>query len=188
MGTWNNKQNFKHMKIKLTALLILMAGMLWAQEKLPVDPETGRIQYREVVEQDGTKQQLFNRCVYWLNDFYKDPVRVTSLRDVETGKIVGKHQFRIYYTDKDGNKIAAGMIGYDFTIELKQDRYRYTLNNFLFKSTTRQPVAKWMNKSDPAYDIRWNEYLDQVDKYAQDWIASLKEKMKPEPEKKPDEW
>lgn len=176
------------MKIRLTALFIVMAGLMWAQEKLPVDPETGRIQYREVVQQDGTKQELFNRCVYWLNGFYKDPVRVTSLRDVETGKIVGKHQFRIYYTDKKGNNIDAGMVSYDFMIELKQDRYRYTLNNFLLKSTTRQPIEKWMNKKDPAYDIRWNEYLDQVDEYAQKWIASLKEKMKPEPEKKPDEW
>ena len=176
------------MRIKLTLLFILIAGLTWAQEKLPVDPETGRIQYREVVQQDGSKEELFNRCVYWLNEFYKDPVRVTSLRDIQTGKIVGKHQFRIYYTDEKGNKMAAGMISYDFMIEMKQDRYRYTLNNFLFKSKTRQPVVKWMNKKDPAYNIRWNEYLDQVDEYAQKWIASLKEKMLPQPEKKPDEW
>ena len=175
------------MKIKLTLFFILIAGLAWAQERLPVDPETGRIQYREVVQQDGSKEELFNRCVYWLNEFYKDPVRVTSLRDINTGKIVGKHQFRIYYIDDKGNKISAGMIGYDFMIEMKQDRYRYTLNNFLIKSKTRQPVAKWLNKKDPDYNIRWNEYLDQVDAYAQKWIESLKEKMQPQPEKKTDD-
>ena len=80
------------------------------------------------------------------------------------------------------------MIGYDFMIEFKQDRYRYTLNNFLLKSATRQPVEKWLDKTDPAYDVRWNEYLDQIAEYAKNWSSTLKEKMKPEPEKAPDEW
>lgn len=179
------------MRISIFILLLFLGIELAAQNtsgKYPVNPETGQIEYQEVVEESGTKEELFNRSIYWLNDFYKDPVRVTSLRDIETGKIVGQHRFRIYYTDDDGNKIAAGMIGYDFMIELKQDRYRYTLNNFLLKSATRQPVEKWLNKSDPAYDVRWNEYLDQIAEYAKDWSDSLKEKMKPEVEKAPDEW
>lgn len=179
------------MRISIFILLLFLGIELTAQNtsgKYPVNPETGQIEYQEVVEESGTKEELFNRSIYWLNDFYKDPVRVTSLRDIETGKIVGQHRFRIYYTDDDGNKIAAGMIGYDFMIELKQDRYRYTLNNFLLKSATRQPVEKWLNKSDPAYDVRWNEYLDQIAEYARDWSDSLKEKMKPEVEKAPDEW
>ena len=179
------------MKIKISALLVFFGLALTAQttsEKYPVNPETGLIEFQEVVEEDGSKEELFNRSIYWLNDFYKDPVRVTSLRDIETGKIVGQHRFRIYYTDDDGNKIAAGMIGYDFMIEFKQDRYRYTLNNFLLKSATRQPVEKWLNKSDPAFDVRWNEYLDQIAEYAKDWSDSLKGKMKPEVERAPDEW
>ena len=179
------------MKISISTFLIFLGFTLVAQSqvsKYPVNPETGQIEYQEVIDENGTKEDLFNRSIYWLNDFYKDPVRVTSLRDIETGKIVGQHRFRIYYTDDDGNKIVAGMIGYDFMIEFKQDRYRYSLNNFLFKSATRQPVEKWLNKSDPAYDVRWNEYLDQIAEYAKDWSDSLKEKMKPEVEKTPDEW
>ena len=179
------------MKISISTFLIFLGFILVAQSqvsKYPVNPETGQIEFQEVVDEAGTKEDLFNRSIYWLNDFYKDPVRVTSLRDIETGKIVGQHRFRIYYTDDDGNKIAAGMIGYDFMIEFKQDRYRYTLNKFLFKSATRQPVEKWLNKSDPAYDVRWNEYLDQIAEYAKDWSDSLKEKMKPEVDKTPDEW
>jgi hypothetical protein len=49
-------------------------------------------------------------------------------------------------------------------------------------------VEKWLDKSDPAYDVRWNEYLDQIAEYAKDWSDSLKEKMKPEVEKASDEW
>ena len=179
------------MKISISTIVFLLGFTVAAQNtssKLPINPETNKIEFQEVVDQDGTKDELFNRSIYWLNDFYKDPVRVTSLRDIETGKIVGQHRFRIYYTDKDGNKIAAGMIGYDFMIELKQDRYRYTLNNFLLKSATRQPVEKWLNKNDPAYDVRWNEYLDQIEEFVKNWSNSLKEKMKPEAEKAPDEW
>ena len=112
------------MKIQISIILFLFVSLLSAQNnsiKYPVNPETGKLEFQEVVQEEGVKEDLFNRCVYWLNDFYKDPTRVTSIRDIETGKMVGQHRFRIYYTDKDGNKIAAGMIGYDFMIEFKKN-------------------------------------------------------------------
>jgi hypothetical protein len=130
---------------------------------------------------------LFNRCVYWLNDFYKDPTRITTIRDVATGKIVGNHQFRIYY-EEEGIKKPAGMVRYNFTIEFKDNKYRYTIDEILLKSSTNLPVEKWLNKDDPAYDPRWDNYLQQIARYVKDWSVSLKEKMQPEPEKPEDDW
>ncbi len=50
------------------------------------------------------------------------------------------------------------------------------------------PVEKWLDKSDPAYDPRWDSYLQQIALYVQNWGSSLKEMMGPEPEKKEDSW
>jgi hypothetical protein len=73
-------------------------------------------------------------------------------------------------------------------IEFKENRYRYTIDELLLKSRTNMPVEKWLNKDDPAYDPRWDGYLQQIALYVNEWSTSLKEKMKPEVEKTEDEW
>jgi hypothetical protein len=150
------------------------------RNKLNIDPNTHLITYQEVVEEPGSKEKLFNRCIEWLNYFYKNPVAVTRERDMTNGVIRGQHQFPITYIDDQGVKKVAGDILYDFKIELKPDRFRYTVDNFVLKSASRFPVEKWLNKDDPNYDPRWDQYLSQIDDYVRnEWVKSLKEKMKP---------
>jgi hypothetical protein len=179
------------MRIQLLAILVFIGACLQAQHReldLPIDENTQKIKFQEVVDAEGSKDELFNRCVYWLNDFYKDPTRVTTLRDLPTGKIAGRHQFRLYYYNEDSVKMRAGLVRYKFTIEFKQDRYRYTLDELLLKSTTNLPIEKWLDKDDPAYDPRWEQYLQQVVDYVNNWTTTLKEKMQPEEEKTEDDW
>ena len=179
--------------MRIIALLLLLTSGLFVNaqvEKLeiPVDDDTKMIRFREVIDEPGTKEELFNRCVYWLNNFYKDPTRVTTIRDIATGKIAGRHQFRIYQYLEDSIKKPAGMIRYTFTIEMKDNKYRYTINELILKSRTNIPVEKWLNKDDPAYNPLWDSYLQQIADYVNNWSETLKEKMKPEPEKKKDDW
>lgn len=179
------------MKTLALLFLLISSALLFAQTEkleLPIDEETGNLKFSEVVDEDGKKDELFNRCVYWLNSFYKDPTRITTIRDVATGKIVGQHQFKIYFYDDDSIKQTGGMVKYTFVIEFKDDRYRYTIDKLLLKSRTNVPVEKWLDKSDPAYDPRWDGYLQQIALYVQNWGSSLKEMMGPEPEKKEDSW
>jgi len=180
------------MKKFLTFVLILFAVQVVAQEKptlfIPVDDETNKIKFQGVVEEEGSQYELFKRSIYWLNDTYKDPVRVTSVRDKETGKIIGRHRFRIYYWDEDSVKHRGGTIKYTFTVELKDNRYRYTIDEIILTSATSIPVEKWLDKSDPAYNDKWDEYLRQIADFVNNWSSTLEEKMKPEPEKVVDEW
>ncbi len=180
------------MKNLLFLFCILFGAQLLAQENkelfIPVDEETNKIKFQGIVEEEGEKYELFKRSIYWLNDTYKDPVRVTSIRDKETGKIVGRHRFRIYYWDRDSIKHVGGMINYTFTVEMKDNRYRYTIDEIVLKSSTNIPAEKWLNKDDPAYDPRWDAYLIQIRDFVNNWSSILEEKMKPEPEEVKDEW
>lgn len=179
------------MKATIILLCIFWTASVLAQNEkpvLPIDENTHKVKFKEVVEVEGTKDELFNRCVYWLNSFYKDPTRVTTLRDLPSGKIAGRHQFRIYYYNEDSVKMRAGMVKYQFTIEFKENRYRYTIDEMLLKSTTNLPIEKWMDSDDPAYDPRWDSYLQQVADYVNNWSSTLKEKMKPEKKKVEDDW
>lgn len=176
----------------LISILIFFTGFhLFAQENqpvVPVNPETGFIQFQEVVEEEGTKDELFNRCIYWLNSYYKNSTRVTTIRDFQTGRIEGKHNIRIYYYSGDSIKTQAGTVDYTFNIELKPDKFRYTLSNFKLRSKTRMPVEKWLDKDHPDYNPRWDEYLQQIADFAESWSKSLKTKMQPEVKKTDDDW
>lgn len=178
------------MKNFVLLILLLVNIQINAQDSTfsyQIVPETGDLIFQAVGEQPGSQEELFNRCIYFINDFYKDPVRVTTIRDIQTGKIEGNYRFRIYYMEKDV-KIDAGLINYSFVLEMKENKYRYTVSDIYLKSTTNRPIERWLDKEDPAYDPRWEEYIQQIVAYFYDWSSKLNEKMKPEKEKKKDEW
>ena len=156
---------------------------------LPIDPETKTITYQEVVQEQGTREELFNRGSTWLRIFYANPMEVSRVRDLATGVIKGQHQIRVYHTDKDGNKINDDMVLYSFKIEFKDGRYRYTVDDFLVKRISKYPMENWLNKDDPEYSTYWDQYLLQIDTFIRDeWIPSLKSHMKPEIKKEEKPW
>lgn len=87
-------------------------------------------------------------------------------------------------TLEDGQKVDAGTVQYEFKLEFKDGRYRYTLGDFVLRQNSAIPTEKWLNASDPES----KSYLKQLDNFAQDWIKSLKEGMKPVVVKKEEEW
>ena len=81
------------------------------------------------------------------------------------------------------------MIMYNARIEFKENRYRIVVDNFVLKQVSRYPVEKWLDQSAPDYDVKWKNYLEQIDSFVRDeLISSLKEKMKPAQEIKEEEW
>lgn len=173
-------------------LLIAIGGMAQigqGQTKtIPFDADVKKIKFQEVINETGNQTDLFKRCVYWLNDYYKDPVRVTIVRDEPTGKIMGKHNIRLKNIDKDSVVTEGPTVFYEFTIEVRDDRYRYTITELLLKSASRFEIERWLDKNDPLYDTQYTAYLDQIAVFVEEWASVLKEKMKPEPTKKVDSW
>jgi len=180
----------KKLLISVFSLLFLIfLNPLAAQVKtIPFDAEAKKIKFQQVIEEEGTQAELFNRSIFWLNDYYKDPVRVTSVRDAPSGKIMGKHTIRLKYTDEKGIEYDGPSVYYEFTLEVRENRYRYTITELLLKTASRFEIERWLDKDDPAYDPRWADYLDQVAEYVDQWSAFLIEKMKPEPEVTEDIW
>ena len=123
----------------ILSILIMVFGLLnaSAQENasinMPLDEVTGLITYKEVINEEGTKDTLFNRCSTWLHIFYANPWEATKVRDQVSGIIKIQHQFRIYNYDDEGNKQDAGMVQYNAKIEFKENRYRITVDNFILK-------------------------------------------------------
>ena len=176
----------------LITLCFLPFIRLSAQEgtdspNIPIDPDSQKIMYREVIQEAGDPGYLYNRAMEWFNYYYINPTSVFKIQDKVNGKIEGTGRMSVYYDDDKGNRLNAGLIIYAIRLEFKDDRYRYTVTDFNLKEASRFPLEKWLNKEDPAYNPLWNNYLYQVDTTMQRLTSTLIEKMKPV-EEKTDEW
>lgn len=177
-------QYYKH--IVFPVLLLMFSSYISSAQEavIPVDDETGLITYQEVVTEEGDKEVFFNRAISWINEYYSNPVDVTKTRNPETGIIKGLHRIRLKKTDADGVQMDAGTVQYRFSLEFKEGRYRYTLNEFVLRQASKIPAEKWLNKTDP----QSKSYLQQIDDFAQSWVSGLKAGMKPEVQKSDDDW
>ena len=154
---------------------------------LPIDPDSKLIQYKDVVNQEGTKDVLYDRGAEWMRSYYLNPGSVTRVQDKVNGKIEGTGRLRLYFLDSNNTRTDAGLVYYDIRLEFKENKFRFTLTNFTLKGISRVPLEKWLNKSDPSYNPQMENYLYQVDTTMQNLIVKLKDGMKPKVIKK-DEW
>lgn len=177
--------------ISLLFLLIFAGVYSYAQENnspVPVDKDTRKIMYRDVVNEPGNIVTLYDRAIGWFRYYYVNPQSVYSVQDKINGKIEGTGRMNIYYKDEKADMVRpGGQIFYSIKIELKENKYRYTLTDFTLREASRFPIEKWLNKNDPAYNANWDSYLYQVDTVMQRLVTTMKEKMKPQVIKK-DEW
>jgi len=168
------------------SLAVLFLGFHDADAQVPnfpVNEETKLIEYSAVVQTEGNKNALYDRCIEWVNGYYKNPAGVLRLSDKENGKIEGKHQFFVYNTLKDGTKVKYKMVKYSFVLQFKDGRYKYTITDFNLKATSYFPIERWIEKS-PEFDAQ----LQEIDAFAKALEESLKEGMVKKAEKQEEAW
>ncbi len=154
---------------------------------VPVDEDTKLITYKEVVNQEGDVQKLYNTAIAWVNANYENPTEVTRVRDAENGKLELRHRFKIFNTDKKCIKTDAYIINYTLKLEFKPGKYRYTFTDFTIAAVSKYPLERWLDKKDPQYTPACEDYLAQIDSIVNSKIESLKEGMVPKVIKK-DDW
>ncbi len=174
----------------LSMMLLLGSASINASAQtsiVPVDEDTKLITYKEVVTQEGDINKLYNTCIAWINANYKNAAEATTVRDPENGKIIIRHSFKIYNTDKDGLKTDAGVINYTLKLEFKPNKYRYVFTDFGLQAVSKYPLERWLDKKDQKYTPVWDVWLGEVNTWVNDWITSLKKGMVPKVAK-PDNW
>ena len=167
----------------LVAVFFVTAA--FAQSNLPIDPKTEKITFRKVIPTVGTEDQVYNRIYSeFLNSYYKSPSTILQQNDGRTLK--GKHQFQL--DNGDAVKSKWPWVTYRFTIEVREGRVRYTLTDFMQKTQSNHPCEEWMNKEDPSYQPIWDNYLNQMAAFAEDWGQKFEESLVPEKVIEEEEW
>lgn len=153
----------------------------------PIDKDTQLITYQEVVQEPGTADELYIRCIDWINKSYKNPADVCKVRNRESQVIEILHRIELFNYDGDA-KLNAGIVNYTLKLEFKPGRYRYTITDLTLRQASRYPVERWFDKSDKMYSPLWDSYLVQIDTYVKNLINDLKAGMAPVPEKQEVKW
>jgi hypothetical protein len=165
----------------LIALFILLGFTLSMQaQEVPVDDKSGKITYVKVVDQAGTKDELFERLNKWFNTFYKNPKGVIQSSDATAGMVVGKHRFysEIVTFDKKGREAGrtrGGSIQYIITVSCKDGKFRYHITDVILLKAPKVAAETWIGDGNATNQ----EYLKQIDAFMQDLIKNLTGAMAP---------
>ena len=154
---------------------------------LPIDERTNLVTYQAVVKQEGTPQVLYDRAMAWAKKYYKNTAEVIKSADPEKGVINMRSSVRIFYKDKEGTMRFKNIVYYNFKLECRDNRYRYTITDFKEKATGSAPIEVWFNTSASGWTPSMYGYLSQIDEEMQKLIASLEEGMQPA-EEVTDDW
>lgn len=183
-------------RFTLLVLFLSVAMLGFAQKKntttqpapdMPVDDETQLITYQEVIQENGTAKVLYDRAIKWAKSFYHNPAEVIKEQDAQNFVLKMRGSVRIYSHLKDGSKITKNVVYYNFTIQCREGRYRYTITDFNEKATAACPIEKWMNPEDTKWDPECYLNLQEVDDQIKELLSSLVDGMQPV-EAKEDEW
>ena len=180
--------------LAITALLLLSSIVLFAQKPstlpvpaLPIDERTNLVTYQDVVKQEGTPDVLYQRALKWVKSYYKNTSEVIKNADAEKKVIEMRSSVRIFSKQKDGTMLPKNVVYYNFKLECRDNRYRYTITNFNEKAAAAAPIENWFKTDSPYWTPSQYDFLNQIDEQIQQLINSLEEGMMPE-EVFEDEW
>ena len=181
-------------KLIVSAIVLLMSVVVFAQKTetseapyLPIDERTNLVTYQDVVKQEGTPKVLYDRAMNWIKKYYKNTAEVIKSADPEKCVINMRSSVRIFNKDKDGVMRFKNIVYYNFKLECRDNRYRYTITDFKEKATGSAPIEVWFNTSASGWTPSMYGYLSQIDEEMHKLIESLEEGMQPEEEFN-DEW
>lgn len=154
---------------------------------LPIDERTNLVTYQDVVKQEGSPQVLYDRAMEWVKKYYKNTSEVIKNADADKKVIEMRSSVRIFSKQKDGTMMPKNIVYYNFKLECRDNRYRYTITNFNEKAAAAAPIENWFKTDSPYWSPSQYEWLTQIDGQIKELINSLEEGMLP-PEVFEDEW
>lgn len=134
------------MKALVTLLFCFTISLAHAQVadsvKLPIDPDTHRITYAEVVQMPGVSQaELYTRAKLWFAEAFKSAKEVVQADEKDAGIVQGTG-----WSPMDahfmGKNLPASHIRLWYTVKLacREGRYRYEVSDFKYEAV---PTAQF---------------------------------------------
>lgn len=152
------------------------------------------VEYTDIVVVDSlSKQILFNNANRWIASLKKQDEKISvSLNDSIHGKLLAQSEFDVYSQSGILKKMS-GVISYSISIEVKDNKYKYVFNNFIFHyyRQNKNYIMMKTGKIKPLSDTRapgwlklWTQHKATTASKMKSNIEQLQIKMTTRPKKK----
>jgi hypothetical protein len=149
---------------KLLFTLLMLPYMASAQ--ITINPETGFLHTQGVVEVPGTSYELYKKGLAWFADTYNSTKDVLQLEQ-EGEKLVGRGSMLTSYA------MQKVRVYYNLSIDFKDDKYRYTIDKFIYNGGGGDIPLEQHYKHKGMY----KKMFADIDRQANTLIQSLNEYM-----------
>lgn len=131
------------MKTKLFLLFSISLFSVSAfSQKLPVDSETQKVAFSEVVEVPGVnKNELYGRALTWFAKTYGSSKSVLEIQDKDGGKLFGKGLTDVTFKNPPMGSMYGGTVSYTISVIVKDGKYKYSITDFNHSGGTDTRIA-----------------------------------------------
>ncbi|MGB3466065.1 MAG: DUF4468 domain-containing protein [Cyclobacteriaceae bacterium] len=168
----------------LIVLLLVMPYSLFAQDikAYQVDKElqkdsNGLVFYQGVIDSDLKKDKIFIKLSEWFTSTFDTPESLITFSDLGEGKIIGKGSYKMYTKSKIG-VTNFYYVSFNIKLEIKEGKYRYTLDNFIFigDRTARYKKQELHSDKPPAFVSKkiWRGIKNYSAHHIEDIISDMK--------------
>lgn len=105
--------------------------------ELPLDLETSRFLYQQTRDTNVTKADLFKKAEIIARSLCQDPEKQLVLIDPSAGKVVFTRTVELSAGNTMNGFKKMGKCTFKIGIEAKDNKYRYTITNFMMEGTNR---------------------------------------------------
>jgi len=173
----------KNMTLLFTFSLAFQLHGISQDNIIPVD-EYGRYTYYDVVEATGFDSiRLLSNAESFLKYYVNKKRRNSIKKEAGLGKITGRSSFFVFKKGSLGKNVD-GSIEYSITIEVKGQKYRYTLTDFYFQEYERNRYGKFVpvkgkiipleQPSSKINEWQWDAHRSSVNDKMEELIEELK--------------
>jgi hypothetical protein len=125
------------MRPRFCLLAVFLAASAYAQQPTTpaatpaATPTPGPLQFQEVVTVEGvTRDQLYNTALAWFPEAFRSGKDVLQVQNKDAGTLVGTGTEKYEPVVFIGSACTRGVLRYRVTVEVKDGRYRYTIDGF----------------------------------------------------------
>jgi len=180
------------MKAKAILVVLLLITTKSISQKfpieLPVNSETGLIEYQAVIEvENKTKEELFDSMNEWFSYSFKSGKSVIDYSNKELSKVIGKGYLPFKFFSRGDQSIE-----FLIKLETKENKVRYTITDCIYHQSASPTLGKMSLEKDSwqveNYPKSWafkKSFYKEFDEKVQTLIKSLNEFLK---RKHKDDW
>lgn len=121
--------------VKLLFFLVILPATSFSQRDTLPKNSSGRYELTEVVKaENSSAEDLYSNAKKFIALKFKSGKEVTQLNDENSKTVVGKGSMTVKLKISIGSPVYSP-VDYTFTISCKDNKYRYSITDFLFYNT-----------------------------------------------------